>query len=108
MVHHLLRQYRTDGGTEPVGHHHEQSLRTRTDGSIRFLIDKQGTRNVEEIERHTIDEHREDEHPHAIARIPPTEKTETEHPTEHGNEHDTLDAEPLQGKRDEQETQGLG
>ena len=107
MVHDLLRHHGSDSSTKTIGHHHEQTLCTRTDGHIGFLIDKQGARNVEEIERNAINQHRKDEHPYAIARITPSEQGKTKHPAIHGNKHDILDAEAFQGKRDEQQTEGF-
>ena len=101
MVHHLLSGYSADGSTEAIGHNHEQSLRTAPDFGLCMLVNEQGTRNVEEVERHALNYHREHEHPHAGSRVAQTEKAKAQHPRQHGNHHDTLDAKTFQAEGDE-------
>ena len=98
---------RTDGGAEPVGHDHEQALGAAAYVGSRVLIDEQRARDIEEVECHSVNDHREYEEPYAAARIAQPEQPEAEHPGEHGYHHDTLDAEALHEKRDEQYAAGL-
>ena len=107
-VNHELRSKRTDSGTEAVGHHHEHTLRTGTNLGTRLLIHKERATDVEEIERHAIDNHREDEKPHAVARVADSEKAETEHPCEHRHQHHILDTETAQAERNQQDTECFG
>ena len=106
-VHHRLCAQRTHRRTDTVCHDDEQSLCARTDGDIRFPVHKERAGYVEEIERHSIHQHGEDEHPHPAARVSQTEEAETQHPGHHGYQHHPFDAEPAQEERDEQDAAGL-
>ena len=108
VVYHRLRAQRADGGSEAVGHDDEQPLRARADVLVRLAVDEQRTRDVEEVEGHAIDNHREDEHPHAAARIARSEEAEAQHPCQHGDEHHVLDAEAFQEERYQQDAERLG
>ncbi len=99
---------RTDGGADAVGHDHEKSLRRGTNGGVGLVVDEERTRDVEEVERHTVDDHREDEHPYAAAGIAEPEQPEAQHPCEHGHQHDVLDAETLETERNQEYAERLG
>ena len=93
VVHNLAGSQGADGGTDAVGHHHEQSLGRRLDGRLTLLVDEDASRDVEEVEGDTVDDAGEDEHDDAgHGRIADAEEAEAEHPGEHRHEHDHLDA----------------
>lgn len=46
----------TDGGTNTISHHHKQSLCRSLDAVLALLVDEDTTRDIEEIEGHTIDD----------------------------------------------------
>ena len=98
----------SDGGSQTVGHQHEEALPGRAYLGRTDLIDIQTATDVEEIEGHTIDEAAEDEEDDAgVVGRTESEESETEHPSEHGDEHDDLDAEAFQEEGDEQDAQGF-
>ena len=70
------------------------------DPGIALRFDVQGAGDVEEIERHAIDDARGDDHPQAAGRIAVGEKAKPKHPGDHAENHDPLYAEPSQEKRD--------
>ena len=105
MVDDRLGAERSDGGTEAVGHHHEYTLRTAADLLVRVLVDEERTADVEEVEGHTVNDHRKNEEHEAEARrAARTEEEETQSPSHKGNEHHLLDAEFLQEERDQKNT----
>lgn len=108
MIDDGLRAERSDRGADAVGHDHEESLRRGADRRIGLLIDEERPRDVEEVEGHTIDDHRKDEHPHAVSGVAQAEESKTEHPGEHGHEHDVLDAEAFQAEGNEQDAERFG
>ena len=99
----------TDRGAEAVGHHHEQSLRAGADVPAGALLNIERTRDVEEVERDTVDDAAEDKQQHTRhGRMAESEERETEHPGQHRDEHHLLDAEPLHKERDQQDAKCLG
>lgn len=78
---------RSYGSTQTIGHHHEQSLRTTAYADVRLLVDKQGTRDIEKVESHPVNQHGQDKQPHARPGIAQREEPETEHPCQHRYEH---------------------
>ena len=107
MVDDGLGGKRTYRGAKTIGHQHEQSLCAGAYILAGGLIDEEGARDVEEVEGHAIDDHRDNKHPYAAARITRADESEAEHPCEHGDEHHVLDTEFLHEERDEQDTAGL-
>ena len=104
MVHDRLGAQRADSGTEAIGHHHEHTLRTRTDAWVCVLVNEERAADVEEIEGHTVDNHGKDEqHEAETCRTACTKEEETQCPCNKGDEHHLLDAELLQEEGDEQE-----
>ena len=102
MVDDGLGAERTNGGTEAVGHHHEHALCTATYFLIGVLVDEERTADVEEVEGHTVDDHRKDEEHEAEARrTARTEEEETQSPRTESNEHHLFNAELLQEEGDE-------
>ena len=55
----------SDGGTQSVGHQHEEALGTGADGLVGLLVDVERSGNVEEVKGYTIHDAGEDEHPYA-------------------------------------------
>ena len=107
VVHHRLCTQRSDGGTQSVGHDDEQALGARADSLVRLTVNEQRARYVEEVESHSIDNHREQEHPDAAAWVARAEQAEAQHPCEHGDEHHPFDAEALQAERYQQDAERL-
>ena len=50
-------------GSETVGHHHEKALRAGADFRIALCFHKNGTRNIEEIKGHPVNDAGKDYHP---------------------------------------------
>ena len=106
-VHHGLRTQGADRGADAVGHDHEKSLRRGADRHVGLVVHEERARDIEEVERHAVDDHREDEHPHAPAGVAQPEQSEAQHPREHGHKHHVLDPEALQAERDKQDAERL-
>ena len=102
-----LSRQRPYGSAQTVGHHHEQPLRTAAYADVRLLVDKQGTRHIEKVESHPVNQHGQDEQPHARPRIAQRKESETEHPRQHRYEHHPLDAETAQKERYQQNAKRL-
>ena len=108
MVYYLAGCQRTYGSANTIGHHHEQALSRSLDAGFALLIDEDTTRHIEEVEGHTVNDAREDEHDNTWhSGVTNTEESETEHPGEHRHEHYNLDAITLQEEWDHEDTQGL-
>ena len=56
VVHNLSCCQRSEGCSDAVGHHHEQSLSRSLDGGFTLLIYKDTSGNVEEVEGNTVDD----------------------------------------------------
>ena len=107
-VDHRLRAECADRSADTVGHQHEQTLRTGANGRITFLIYEQRTRDIEEVEGYTVDNHGDNEEHHAgEGRNTDGEEAETQHPSEHGNEHNGFNTEAFQEEGDEQNAERL-
>ena len=97
MIDYLASRECTDSSSQSIGHHHEESLSRSLDAWIAFLIYKQASGNIEEIECHSIDEARKDKEEHAWeVWTAYAEETETEHPCAHSHHHHYLDAKSLE------------
>ena len=109
MVHHLACGDSAEGGTDAVGHQHEEALGAGTHRGIGLLVDIKRAGDVEEVKGHTVDYARKDEECHARKLgIAQTEETETEHPADHGYHHHALDAETFETEGNEQDAEGFG
>ena len=106
-VDHRLGGECANSRADTIGHQHKQSLGGTSLLRVRVLLDKERSGDVEEVEGHAIDDHREDKHPHATARIAQGEEAEAQHPGHHGDEHDVLDAVALHKEGDEEDAAGL-
>lgn len=85
----------------------EETLCTGTYAGVGLHLGKQRAGDVEEVERHAIHNHGEDEHPESAAGITPSEQGKTEYPGKHADEHDPFDAEVLQEEGNGQNKKGL-
>ena len=63
--------------------------------------------DIEKVKSHTIYNHRQDEHPHASARVARTEKTKTQYPGKHGYKHHVLYSKTLHAERYQQDAERL-
>ena len=61
LVDHPLCAHHADRGTNAIGHEHEQTLCAGTNGRVAFLVHEERTRDIEKVERYTIDDHGENE-----------------------------------------------
>ena len=94
--------------TDAVCHQHEQSLCRRTECRLRTVVHEQRARDVEEVEGNAVDYHRQHEEQHTWkTRVAHTEQSETQHPCEHGYQHDILDAVVTHEERNQQDAAGL-
>ena len=107
MVDHFLRRKCAERSTKSVGHNHKQSLCRTADVGRRVLIHIKGARDVEEVKRHTVNNHGEDEHPHACTGVAKSKESEAQHPPQHSDHHHTLDAKFAQAEGDEQDAEGF-
>ena len=86
-IHDLTCCQGSDGGTQTIGHHHEQALSRRFDTGFALLIDKDTARHIEEVESYTVDDARQYEEQHARhGRIANTKEAKAEHPGEERHE----------------------
>ncbi|EJX03549.1 hypothetical protein EVA_08347, partial [gut metagenome] len=72
-----------------------------------LVFDIKGSRDIEKVEGHTINQHGEHKEPNTITGIADAKESETEDPGQHGNHHDPLDAEALHEEGDEKNTAGF-
>ena len=108
MIDNLTSSQRAKGSSDTIGHHHKQTLSRCLDGGGALLINKDTTRDIEEIECHTIDDTRQDKHDDTgHGRITDSKETETEHPCKHGHQHHHLDTISFEEKRYHQDTESL-
>ena len=106
MVDDGLSAQSSDCGTNTIGHNHEETLCTTANRLVGLLVNIESTRNVEEIESHTVNHTREYKENHAWhTGIAHSEEAETEHPCKHCYEHHVFDSETFHAERDEQDTQ---
>lgn len=68
-VHDSLGTQGADGGTEAVGHHHENALCAGTDVFIGFFFNKERTADIEEVESNAVNDAGKDEQPNATASV---------------------------------------
>jgi hypothetical protein len=94
-------------GAQTVCHEHEETLCAGADVAGGLAVDVERTGNVEEVEGDTVDDAGKHEQPYARARVAKSEETEPEHPCEHGDEHDFLDAESLHEEWNEEDAERL-
>ena len=108
LVNNLASSQRTNGSTNAVGHHHEQTLSRSLDLRVAFLVDEDTARDIEEVKGDTVNDTREDEEDNTRhSGISYTEEAETEDPCEKRHQHYHLDTETLQEERNHQDAQGL-
>lgn len=105
MVDDSLSSQCSDGGTQSIGHNHEKALGAGADGFVGFLVHKQRSGDIEEVESHTIHNHGEDEHPNPTAGIACTEKAKPQYPRKHGYQHDPLNAESTEEEGNQQDAE---
>ena len=109
VVHNLTREPSTNRGTNTVSHQHKESLRRSLHASVGLLLNEERTRNVEEVERYAIDNHRCKECHKANETLgrADAEEAEAEYPRQHRHNHHTLNTEALEADRDKEYAQRL-
>ena len=107
MIHHGLSTECAHRGSDSICHDHEEALRAVSLLRSCLLIDIERAADIEEIESDAVDNHRNDEEPHAASRVAETEEAEAEHPGKHSHQHHTLDAEAFQAERNQKDAESL-
>ena len=71
------------------------------------MINVQRAGDVEEIESHAVNKHREQEQPNAGSGITDGKQAEAQHPRQHGNHHHALNAKALHKEGNKQDATGF-
>lgn len=108
MVDHPPAAHPTQESSEAIGHDHEQPLRAGADSNGRLFFNEKGAGNIEKIEGHSVDDHRQHQQEKAAAGIADGKEPEAEHPGENAHQHHFLNAKALEEKRDRQDKKCFG
>ena len=107
-IHHGARGIRPEEGAEAVGHNHKDALRRRAYLAAGLLFDEKRPRDVEEVERHAVDDHREDEEHGSRTGVAHAEEAEAQHPGQHRDQHHLLDSETPEEEGNQQDAERFG
>src|SRR5690554_816738 len=108
MLDHPTAGHAAKERAEAVGHDHEESLGAGANLGAGFLLDKDRPGDIEEVESHAVDDHRQDQQVEAAGGVADAKERKARHPGEHTHDHDLLDAEALQEEGDGQDKERLG